>query len=503
MKEILDPRDESKVRAAAKKFIHDPLGFVIWFFPWGKGELKDYPNGPRGWQREELNALGEWLRTSKDKKHRIYRLGIASGHGIGKGAFLAMLSQWAMATKVDCKGLITANTDTQLKTKTWYELGKWLRIAKSRHWFECESDSLFALEPGHRKTWRIDRISWNDRNPEAFAGTHNRGNRILIGFDEASSIPDSIWDVTEGALTDENTEIIWVAMGNPTRGSGRFKDIFDRYSHRWRTRNIDARSVDGTNKELFSQWIDDYGIDSDFVKVKVLGRFPSSSSTQFFPGDIIRDAMKRETRSNMDDPLIMSLDIARGGDDNCVFAFRKGLDARSIPAVFVPGSEVRDSMKLVSIATALIEQHRPDQFFYDGTGVGGPVGDRIRQLGHPITEIKFGIRSPDAHYANFRAYMYGKLKSWLERGGAIENKVDIQREFETIEYGHNKADRLLMESKDMMKRRGVASPDYCDALAMTLAFPVRSKYGSLLKIKNQRNVKTDWDPFDWCNREIS
>jgi hypothetical protein len=100
-------------------------------------------------------------------------------------------------------------------------------------------------------------------------------------FDESSKIADKVWEVTEGSLTDANTEILWLVFGNGTRATGRFRECFRKFRHRWDASNIDSRDVEGTNKELFKTWIEDYGEDSDFVKVRVRGMFPSASLKQF------------------------------------------------------------------------------------------------------------------------------------------------------------------------------------------------------------------------------
>lgn len=123
----------------------------------------------------------------------------------------------------------------------------------------------------HDKRWRADAIPWSEHNTEAFAGLHNERKRIIVVFDEASNIADLVWEVAEGALTDEDTEIIWVAFGNPTRNTGRFRECFRKYKHRWKCAQIDSRTVEGTNKQQLQKWVDDYGEDSDFVKVRVRG----------------------------------------------------------------------------------------------------------------------------------------------------------------------------------------------------------------------------------------
>src|SRR4029079_13644689 len=155
---------------------------------------------------------------------------------------------WAMSTKEDTRGIITAGTEPQLKTKTWPEIGKWFRLAINAHWFTVEAASIFSNQDGHKDSWRFDRVTWNKARTEAFAGLHNEGKRIVVVFDEASQIDDVIWEVTDGALTDSNTDILYCVFGNPTRNSGAFRRCFGSDRALWSQGNplqIDSREVEG------------------------------------------------------------------------------------------------------------------------------------------------------------------------------------------------------------------------------------------------------------------
>jgi hypothetical protein len=458
------------------QYQHDPLGYVLYAFPWGKKgtELEKHP-GPRKWQKKFLLILGEKVKAGVSLEKaitQVIQLARASGHGIGKSTLVAWIILWGLSTLEDTRGVVTANTDTQLKTKTWPELGKWYRLAINRHWFVYTATAIYSANESHEKTWRFDAIPWSENNTEAFAGLHNEGRRVVLIFDEASAISDKIWEVAEGALTDENTEIIWLAFGNPTRNTGRFRHCFGRLSHRWDHEQIDSRNVEGTNKAQIEKWIEDYGEDSDFVRVRVTGRFPRASSMQFISSELVANAQKIEARCNLTDPLIMMLDIARGGDDKCVFRFRRGLDARSIKPVKIPGSESRDSMKVVAKAVQLLNHHKPHVFFYDGTGVGGPVGDRIRQLGYDVMEVQFGSASPDPNYANMVTYMWAQMKEWLENGGAIDDDPELETDLTSREFTHDKKDRMILVSKERMKGDGLSSPDDGDSLSMSFSYDV-------------------------------
>ena len=153
----------------------------------------------------------------------------------------------------------------------------------------------------------------------------------------------------------------------------------------------------------------DYGEDSDFVRVRVRGLPPSASDLQFIDSTSVYAAHQRQVTPLADDPLVAGLDLARGGSDSCVLRFRRGADARSIPPLRLSGQEARDSMLIVTkVAEALGHTYGDDgrkihTLFVDATGgsVGGPIADRLRQLGHAnVVDVQFGGVSPDPRYAN-------------------------------------------------------------------------------------------------------
>lgn len=204
-------------------FHDDFVGFVRWAFPWGeKGTMLEGMTGPEQWQLEQQERISKAIREG-GAEGCVVEEDVASGHGIGKSAEVSWAILWAISTSADTRGVVTANTDTQLRTKTWAELGKWYQLFIARQLFTLTATAIFiAGDPDRQKTWRIDQIPWSKERSEAFAGLHNQGKRIIVIFDEASAIDDLIWDVTEGALTDAKTQILWLRYGNPTKTSGRF-----------------------------------------------------------------------------------------------------------------------------------------------------------------------------------------------------------------------------------------------------------------------------------------
>ncbi len=482
-------------------FRHDPLGFARAMWPWSEPGPLAAAAGPRRWQTDILTEIGAHLANPANR-HQPLRIAVSSGHGIGKSALIGMIDHWARSTCVDHRTVVTANTGVQLFKKTLPELGRWTRTAINAHWFAVESTSISARAVGHEGSWRTDGATWSEHNTEAFAGLHNQGRRILMVFDEASAIADKVFEVAEGALTDEGTEIIWLVFGNPTRNTGRFRECFGngKFRHLWRTRQIDSRTVEGTNRAYLDGLVTTWGEDSDYVKVRVRGLFPSASDRQFISDDLVSGAMDpaREVHVDRNDPLIMGVDVARGGADGTVLRFRRGRDGRSIPPVRL---RVRDTME---IAARVVEQRTRwgvDQIFVDGGGVGGGVCDRLRQLGVPYIEVQFGARADGGArvegevFANKRAEMWGAVRIWLKTG-TLEDDPLLRGDLCGPEYGYvlrDGRDAILLESKDAMRDRGLSSPDDGDAFALTFAYPVT--LASARPGPGQTRPSCDYDPF--------
>jgi len=451
----------------------DPLRFVLLAYPWGEtGPLKEF-DGPDKWQTETLKWIGEQVKFRKFNGRlpvAPIRSAISSGHGIGKSTLVAWLVNWIMSTRPHCKGTVTANTFSQLEGKTWAQIRHWTSMCITGHWFKVGSQSIYHLQ--FPASWRFRAETCREENSEAFAGQHAADSSSVYIFDEASAIPDRIWEVAEGGLTDGEPMIF--AFGNPTRNSGKFYRVtFGADRDRWVQRCIDSRDSAMTNKAQIAEWIKDYGEDSDFVRVRVRGLPPGASDLQFIDSARVYAAQKREAHTLSDEPLVAGLDLARGGADNNVIRFRRGLDAKSIPPIKIRGEEVRDSTKLVSIICDVLGRtyggHKIHTMFADETGVGGPIIDRVKQLGHRnIIGIQFGGSSPDRHFANMRSYMWAQMKEWLDRG-AVDKLEELETDLTGPGFHHDKSDRLILESKENMKQRGLKSPDNGDALALTFA----------------------------------
>ena len=455
-------------------FTYDPYRFVIAAYPWGKagGPLAGY-DGPDQWQRDLLLDIGRQVTARRfDGTNPVLpiRLAVSSGHGIGKSTLAGWITNWILSTRPNSVGTVTANTFPQLESKTWPTILKWTRMCLTAHWFDIGASKISAkCAP---ESWFVCAQTCRKENSEAFHGQHAAQSTSWYLFDEASAIPDEIWDAAEGGLTDGEPMIY--AWGNPTRNQGKFwRIVFGSERDRWQQRIVDARTAKFTNKALINEWIEDWGEDSDFVRVRVKGVAPRAGDFQLIDHERVWQAQRRAVQSLADDPLIAGFDVSGGGAAWNVIAFRRGYDARTLPPVRIPGEFTRGDRgpmlaKLAELLTDRRPAHKIAMLFVD-SAYGAPYVERLRAMGfRNVQEVNFGANSPDRHQANMRAYMWNKMRDWLEHGAIVADTV-LENDLTGPCADRNRREQLVLESKADMLKRGIASPDNADALALTFA----------------------------------
>ncbi len=457
--------------------------YVMFVYPWGKaGTPLEKFKEPRSWQRDELQAITEHIKNQKAKMFlglppEMYRSSTASGRGIGKSAITSWLNQWMLTSRLGATCITTANTETQLTSRTWAELGKWHTLSINSHWFDRTALSLkpaawfkellikdLKVDTGY---YYAQAQLWSEENPDAFAGIHNH-NGVLLIFDEASGIPAPIWSVSEGFFTEPVLDRYWFCFSNPRRNTGEFYETFHRFRQYWHRRNVDSRTVEGTDKKVLNDIVQKYGEDSDEARKEVKGEFPRQGDKQFINRDVVAAAVSRELETDNHAALIMGVDPARYGDDKTVIYFRQGRDGRSIPAVKLQGA---DNMQVANKCAELILKFNPDAVCIDaGNGTG--IIDRLREMKFKVHEVWFGSTPGQPEWADKRTEMWAEVREWLG-GGCLPLDRDLQDDLTGPEYGFvGSGDKIKLESKDKMKARGMASPDTADALACTFAVKV-------------------------------
>jgi hypothetical protein len=465
-------------------FYDDPLGFVLAAYPWGEpgGPLADQ-EGPDEWQRKALKSIGDEVRRNGfDGKSPVapIRRAYSSGHGIGKSTFAAWVVDWIMSTRPHAQGTVTANTFTQLETKTWAAVKRWTNMCITAHWFVVGDNRLYHRD--HKDSWFCAPQSSKEENSEAFAGQHAATSTSFYVFDEDSAICDEVHRVAEGGLTDGEPMIF--LFGNPTRNTGHFhRACFGAELDRWNAVTVDSRTSRFTNKETIAEWAEVYGEDSDFFRVRVLGLPPRASELQFIDQGRVDEAKRRRVpEAFADEPLIAGVDVSDGGAAWNVVRFRRGADARTIPPIRIPGEKVRGDRGpfLAKLADTLQNgvsvngvTHRVAMMFMD-SAFGAPYVERLTAMGFKnVQEVRFGSESLNPHQENRRAYMWNAMKEWLGGTGCIDAKdARLEQQLTGPGYHINKKDKLVLESKEDMQKRGLDSPDDGDALALTFAAPV-------------------------------
>ena len=499
-------------------FSRDPFGFVHWAFPWGmEGTDLAQADGPERWQADQLNRIGDHLQNP-DTRHTPCRIAVTSGHGVGKSALVSWANLWAISTFENTKGVVTANTEAQLKTKTWVEISKWMRLFIAKDLFQLTATAIFPRVKSATKEWRIDVVPWSEKNHEAFAGLHNYGKRVIVTFDESSQIPDIIWQTAAGAESDRNTEIIQLRFGNPTQPIGHFRDCFagGRFAGMWQTTEIDSRSVSITNKRQLNEIVETYGPDDDVTRVRVLGKFPKAAADAFIPMDLAQGAVARELpRGPNPWPVVLGVDIARKGGDATVIFPRQGRDARTRIPKFITNA---DTLEIVQHILNACDEWDPSTVFIDEGYIGASVLDLLwaKRLARPhFVAVQFGgkpdgVNETEAQgsYANKRAEIWGAMRHWLRTGSLID-RVPGASDTMVLEltgptFKMMTETKIQLEPKEQMRTRGVASPNASDALACTFALPTFAKASNKTPsevaqvidlITARNNVAKDYDPF--------
>ena len=477
---IYSAQDEQELMARlwAPAIKDNPLAFVLYAFPWGvKGTPLEHFKGPRKWQREVLISIGAHIKSNQGKvDFDTLRQAVSSGRGIGKSALVSWITIWMLSTRIGSTTIISANSESQLRSVTWAEITKWLAMAINSHWFEVSATRLMPakwltelverdLKKGTRY-WSVEGRLWSSENPDAYAGVHNYDG-VMVIFDEASGIDDAIWAVTSGFFTENTPNRFWLAFSNPRRNSGYFYECFHAKREFWGTQVVDARTVEGTDKQVYQQIIDEYGPDSSQAHVEVYGEFPNASDDQFISAQTVDDAMKRPRYKDQSAPIVLGVDPARFGADATVIAVRQGRDIIDIKRY-----RGDDTMTVVGHIIEAIEEYSPAMVVIDEGGVGGGVVDRLKEQRYKIRGVNFGNKSKNPlMYGNKRAEMWGSMREWLKSASIPSDRM-LKSDLISPMMKPDSKGTIFLESKKDMRSRGLASPDAADAICVTFAFPM-------------------------------
>ena len=419
-------------------------------------------------QKEVLNSL---------VKHR--RVAVKSGNGLGKGFCAAVALLWFMHTHQESAiALSTAPTFRQVRHILWRQVHRLHRP---------NSQVLGGKMLDTRWEFEDDRYAMglSAENADQFQGFHSPN--MLIVVDEAEGVSDEIYEAIEAVMT--AADPLLLLIGNPTTVTGAFRRAF--YEERQLYHNITISALDSPNvkagKTLVpgltsAKWVEErretWGEDNPIFKARVLGQFPDQAEDTLISLSDVEAAAQRwaetkvenEAENELSDDntktteeVILAVDVARFGSDRSVILRRKGNRVMEIRTF-----RDMDTMQLAGWVASAIRETNPQRVCVDEIGVGAGVVDRLKEQGHPVRGINVARRAQQERlFTNVRAEGYWRLKELFASGEiAIPNDHQLMGELAALRYSFDSQGRVLMESKEAMRQRGLPSPDKADALML-------------------------------------
>jgi hypothetical protein len=387
----------------------------------------------------------------------------------------------------DLKVPVTANSADQLRDVLWSELAKWHRELPKflANMIELNTERVF-VKADPEAAFAVARTARPER-PEALQGFH--ASTLAFFVDEASGIDDIVFETAGGALSSEHS---WVFLfGNPTRTSGYFFRAFHENRASWRTYHIPCQVSSRVSPDYPKQIAQEYGIDSNVYRVRVLGDFPLTEDDSVISLGVVEAAIHREV-SPVDAGIVWGLDVARFGDDSTALAKRCG------NILLEPVREWR-KIDLMQVCGIISKEYgetafdkRPTSINVDVIGLGAGVVDRLREVELPVRGINVGEAAAfdPARYMRLRDELWFRAKEWFDaRDVCIPRDQGLIGELTVPKYRIESSGKIKVESKDDMKKRGVKSPNKADAFCLTFA-------GGDIKVEQRRHTAVaEYDPF--------
>ena len=404
-------------------------------------------------------------RAVQGKGNRF--ISVASGHGIGKTAALSMLILWYLATHLDAQVPCTAPTSTQMHDILWKEVAVWMK--KMPGWLQKKFDwtNTYLRVTESPDTWFARARTAAKENPEALAGVH--GEYVMFVVDEASGVPEEIFETAQGAFTGPN--VLFIMISNHTRLEGRFHDSQTAKSSGYQTLTFDSRESPIVDLSYVKGIIDDYGADSNQFRVRVRGLAPVSASvdergyTQLFSDDDIQSA---QVHVEPFGEKRLGVDVAEAGDNFSAFVFRQANLAR-VHSKFQSSDTMVVTGKVCEYVRDLEVVDR--NVFVDNLGVGKGVYDRLVEQSYQVNGVRASETADDSYqFANRRAQNAWRARQWIKSGGCLEPNVDW-RQLLQIKYKVDSSGRIQLMTKDEMRKAGIQSPDVADSFFMTFDRP--------------------------------
>lgn len=380
------------------------------------------------------------------------------------------------------KVLTTAPTQKQVEKVLWAEIHNLSgRLPKGM------GGKLLSVELRGDADWWAIGLSTND--PVRFQGHHAK--RILVILDEGPGVDPSIWEAIHGLQASGDVHLL--VLGNPTEASGPFYDAFTSKRASWTLLTIDAAdtpNMDGVTVEELVRWErddprlgevklfyltsrrwvwqmwQDCGCDelNPMWQSRVRGAFPEQASDALIPLSWLERA-KHADPVFEGKPRRAGIDVAGPGEDETAcYVHESGniVAFRSWPQAD-PRGEV----------AAFLQEQTPalERVRVDSAGLGYYFERYLHDQKLPTVGVNVGSASSDSDkYVNLKAELYWGLRIWFQENsvaGLTDERTLAQ--LAGVRYHHDPRGRVVIESKDEAKKRGVSSPDRAEALMLALS----------------------------------
>lgn len=468
-----------------KKWQKSPRAFVCDM--WKLEVERDNSNFIKGkhitWQQDDiLQAVEDALANKKPR-----RIAVKSGHGIGKSTTLAWLILWFLFCYLDAQIPCTAPTENQMYDVLWKEIAKWLKMMPEQIQGLYEWSNTYIRIKERPETWFARAKTARKEAPEALAGVH--GEFVMFVIDEASGVPEEIFNTAEGALT--NKDILVIMISNPTRLIGYFYEAFHKDARNWQQLSFDSFQSPVVDSEFVTRISEKHGENSDEFKIRVRGEFPSEDGidekgfVNLFTADEIKFTQDKnfvQTR--------MGIDPSGEGQDETAWAVRDEFKGEIV------GTERTSNPKSIAEKTlTLMEKYgsTAKNTTVDNFGVGANVAQEIAltPFQYKVNGLNVGEKSKDELFLNIRAEAYYAIKSWFRKGGSLienENGHQLKDELLTIKFKRNLQGKIQIMSKDEMRKQGIASPNKADAFMLTFTDIPNQNKEAVVYIPGQMQV---------------
>jgi len=442
---------------------------------------------PDEWQRKALQDLADNPKVA-----------IKSGQGVGKTGMEAVCLLWFLCCFPYPRIVATAPTKQQLHDVLWSEVNKWMSrsplLTEILKWTKT-----YIYMRNYEKRWFA--VARTATKPENMQGFHE--DNMLFIVDEASGVADPIMEAILGTLSGANNKLL--LCGNPTRTSGTFFDAFNVDRAIYKCHTVSSADSPRTNKENIKSLIRKYGEDSNVVRVRVKGEFPKQEDDVFIMLSIVEHCTMIDLPEDKPiNRISFGVDVARYGNDETVIAKNVGGNI-TLPVSFRGQSLMTTVGKIVQQYRAVIKEYpayRGKIFVnIDDCGLGGGVTDRLEEVKAEeklsrmvIVPVNAAAKVPDdvvedgkgkvkacEIYENMTTYLWGTVKDRMTLEEiSLENDNELVAQFSCRKYRLTSRGRMLLESKEEMKKRGIESPDRADAVALSCYEKKTFNIGSLV-----------------------